>query len=63
MFDNVSFAYPNATGMQLKGVSFTVKPGETVSLVGASGSGKSTCLKLMTRLMDATRLVVQGVHT
>ena len=62
-FDNVVFSYPNTTGLQLKGVSFDVSPGETVALVGASGSGKSTCLPLVTRLHDATdgRVLLNGV--
>eukprot|EP00613_Pedinella_sp_CCMP2098_P071695 CAMPEP_0171920786 /NCGR_PEP_ID=MMETSP0993-20121228/19555_1 /TAXON_ID=483369 /ORGANISM="non described non described, Strain CCMP2098" /LENGTH=736 /DNA_ID=CAMNT_0012557923 /DNA_START=9 /DNA_END=2215 /DNA_ORIENTATION=+ len=48
---------------QLRNVSFTVKAGETVALVGSSGSGKSTCLKLITRLHDASEgcVLVDGV--
>lgn len=52
IFENVSFSYPNSTGTQINGVTINVAPGETIALVGASGSGKSTCLRLLTRLFD-----------
>lgn len=45
-FDNVSFAYPSSDDV-LKDISFKVKNGETVALVGGSGGGKTTILKLM----------------
>ena len=38
----------------LQDVSFSVEPGEAVGLIGANGSGKSTCLKLMTRIIEPT---------
>ena len=49
--------------MQLGGVSFKVRAGETVALVGSSGSGKSTCLKLMMRLHDPSKgkVLIDGV--
>uniref|UniRef100_UPI00398E794E ABC-type oligopeptide transporter ABCB9 n=1 Tax=Pristiophorus japonicus TaxID=55135 RepID=UPI00398E794E len=47
-FRNVSFAYPTRPDTQiLKNVSFTLRPGEVTALVGASGSGKSSCVQLM----------------
>jgi ATP-binding cassette subfamily B protein len=50
-FDHVSFAY-DSRRLAVKDISFTVKPGETVALVGATGSGKSTTLSLLHRAMD-----------
>ncbi len=52
-FDEVTFGYEAARGI-LKGVSFTVKPGETVAIVGSSGAGKSTIGRLLFRFYDVT---------
>jgi len=53
-FNNVSFVYPD-TGIQaLKGVSFTVQPGEMVAIIGRTGSGKSTMANLIMRMYDCT---------
>ena len=52
-FQNVKFAY-NEKQQVLKGISFNVKPGETVAIVGATGAGKSTIISLITRLYDIT---------
>ena len=50
----VSFNYPSQTARQVDNVSLTIRPGERVAIIGRSGSGKSTMLKLMTRLLDPT---------
>jgi ATP-binding cassette subfamily B protein len=50
-FEGVRFAYPDGPPV-LKGVDFTVRAGETVALVGATGSGKSTAMSLLQRLWD-----------
>lgn len=53
-FDHVSFTYPD-TGIQaLKNLSFTVEPGQSVAIIGTTGSGKSTVANLITRMYDAT---------
>ena len=53
-FNNVSFKYPNAEEYVLKDVNFTANPGETVAIIGSTGSGKSTIIKLIPRLFDVT---------
>jgi len=50
-FNNVSFAYDDGTEA-IRGLSFKVKPGETIALVGPSGGGKSTIINLIARLYD-----------
>lgn len=61
-FENVTFSYDNRRNA-ITDVSFTVKPGETVALVGATGSGKSTTLGLLHRVFDPNggRIVIDGV--
>lgn len=59
-FDHVSFAYANALDVQvLRDVSFTVKPGQTIALVGPTGAGKSTIVNLISRFYDATEGTVR----
>lgn len=53
-FKNVSFAYPNSTEHSLHNVSFQAKKGQKVAIVGATGSGKSTLIRLINRFYDPT---------
>ena len=53
-FKNVSFAYPNAHGNVLENISFKINKGETICIVGATGSGKTTLVNLITRFYDVT---------
>ncbi|EPC6338470.1 ABC transporter ATP-binding protein [Enterococcus faecium] len=62
-FDHVSFRYPGEDTDTLKDISFSIKPGEMVGIVGATGAGKSTLAQLIPRLFDATegKVEVGGV--
>ena len=53
-FRNVSFQYPNTERPVLQHLSFQIKPGETVAIVGPTGAGKSTLVSLLPRLYDPT---------
>ena len=54
-FRNVSFAYPESSGEKvIENISFTVKQGETLAIIGATGSGKSSVVKLIPRFYDVT---------
>jgi ATP-binding cassette, subfamily B, multidrug efflux pump len=53
-FDNVSFRYPGGTRDILSDVSFTARPGQTVAILGTTGSGKSTLVNLIPRFYDVT---------
>jgi ATP-binding cassette subfamily B protein len=57
-FDHVSFRYPGAEQPVLHDVSFTVRAGETLAIIGSTGSGKTTLMNLIPRLVDATEGVV-----
>lgn len=62
-FEDVGFAHPGSPTPVLEGVDLTVEPGETVALVGATGSGKTTLTSLVGRLHDVTagRVTLDGV--
>jgi ATP-binding cassette subfamily B protein len=62
-FRNVEFRYPGAQDAVLVDVSFVAEPGETVAIVGSTGSGKSTLINLIPRFYDATSgaVLIDGV--
>lgn len=62
-FRNVSFCYPDAGGDVIHNISFKAHQGETVAIIGATGSGKSTIINLIPRMYDATggQVLVDGV--
>jgi ATP-binding cassette subfamily B protein len=62
-FRNVSFRYPGTERLVLENVSFSADPGQTVAVVGPTGSGKSTLVTLIPRIYDVTsgRVLVDGV--
>lgn len=53
-FDDVEFTYPGAEAPVLSGISFGAQPGETVAIIGSTGSGKTTLISLIPRLFDVT---------
>ncbi|MCZ4067680.1 ABC transporter ATP-binding protein [Microbacterium sp. NE2HP2] len=63
VFDDVAFTYPGAETPVLQGISFRADPGETVAVVGSTGSGKTTLVSLIPRLFDVTggSVTVAGV--
>jgi ATP-binding cassette subfamily B protein len=63
VFDGVSYRYPGVERYAVKEVSFAIRPGERLALVGENGSGKTTIVKLLTRLYDPTagRILLDGV--
>ena len=62
-FRNVSFAYPGSTRFVLKNLDFRLEPGERLALIGENGQGKTTIVKLLTRLYDPTegQILLDGV--
>ena len=65
-FKNVSFRYPSEKGespMVLRNISFTIKPGEKIAIVGVNGSGKTTLIKLLCRIYDPTEgsILINGI--
>jgi len=63
-FRNVTFAYPGAEKPVIKGISFVSKPGETTAIIGRTGCGKSSIVKLIPRLYDTLfgDVYVDGVN-
>ncbi len=61
-FDNVSFSYKDADECVLEHISFTAKPGQTTAIIGSTGSGKSTLVKLIPRFFDVTegKITIDG---
>ncbi len=62
-FENVSFKYETTNNMVLKNINLDVQPGETIALLGATGSGKSTLINLIPRFYDPTsgRILIDGI--
>jgi ATP-binding cassette subfamily B protein len=62
-FKNVSFAYPGNSRVVLKNISFRLEPSSRIALVGENGQGKTTIVKLLTRLYDPTegQILLDGV--
>ena len=54
-FENVSFAYPDSEEAVLENINFSVKQGETIAVIGGTGSGKSTIAKLIPRFYDVSK--------
>ncbi len=63
VFDDVGFRYPDTDIWAVRGLSFTLRAGETLALVGENGAGKTTIVKLLTRLYDPDegRITVDGI--
>ena len=64
-FRDISFTYPGHEEVVLKGISFTVKAGQNVAVVGGNGSGKTTLLQLLPRLYVPTsgQIIIDGIDT
>jgi ATP-binding cassette subfamily B protein len=62
-FRNVSFRYPGSSRMVLNGLNFHLRPGERIALIGENGEGKTTIVKLLTRLYDPAegQVLLDGV--
>ncbi|HEY6633844.1 MAG TPA: ABC transporter ATP-binding protein [Rhizobiaceae bacterium] len=63
VFENVGFRYPDTEHWAVRGLNFTLKAGEALALVGENGAGKTTIVKLLTRLYDPDegRILVDGI--
>ncbi|MFW9822364.1 MAG: ABC transporter ATP-binding protein [Candidatus Thorarchaeota archaeon] len=62
-FENVTFSYPGTKNKVLKNINFEVSAGQTVAIVGTTGSGKTTLTKLISRLYDVDdgRILIDGI--
>ncbi|MDT4896187.1 MAG: ATP-binding cassette, subfamily bacterial [Acidobacteriota bacterium] len=62
VFENVGYQYPGSESWALRGVSFHLRPGDRLALVGGNGAGKTTLVKLLARLYDPTegRILLDG---
>ena len=62
-FRNVSFTYPDTGIKALKNISFEIQPGESLAIIGRTGSGKSTIASLVSRLYDVTdgEIMIDGI--
>lgn len=63
-FNDVSFRYPDSNEDELQNISFKVNQGETLAIIGATGSGKSTLINLIARFYDVTsgEIIIDGVN-
>lgn len=63
-FQNVSFSYSNSAKMAVKNLSFKAYPGDTIGLIGGTGSGKSSVINLIPRFYDATQgqILIDGIN-
>mgnify|MGYP004503578719 FL=1 len=63
-FKNVSFRYPHASEDELSNISFEINKGQTLAIIGATGSGKTTLISLIPRFYDATdgEVLVDGIN-
>ncbi|MBU3198410.1 ABC transporter ATP-binding protein/permease [Clostridium estertheticum] len=63
-FKQVSFAYDSASDCELTDINITIKKGETVGIIGATGSGKSTFINLIPRFYDVSKgdIIIKGIN-
>ncbi len=64
VFKNVTFSYPNSTLPVLKDISFAIKSGETLAIIGSTGSGKSSIINLIPRFYDISEglITINGIN-
>ncbi len=63
-FENVYFKYPTSKDYVLKDINFTIEPGQTLAIVGKTGSGKTTIVNLLLRLYDIEKgsILIDGIN-